>query len=366
MSKSKKMRIDGDEVDLKYFLIPIWKKRKRVLITIIIFAFIGVFIAYSLENRYTADTVFLPQGGEGSEQIGGQLGGLASLAGINLNSGGGGALIFPPALYPNLLDNIDLQLELLSSKIYLQDLGDSVTYRVYYDSVYSPGIMSILLDYTIGLPGKIFGALKGGEDAPIKRGQDKYYRISKKDYGLIKQLKADITLKPNDADGYVSMSFTMPDPDHAAQMAGHLERILHNNLVDFRLEKIIQELEYLEGTYAEKKKDYLKAQKELSDFKDRNINLITTSSQENLQNLQNQFDLTFEIYKNVSASLEQKKIEKSKNTPLIKTIKPIVIPFKRSSPNRPQVLIIFVILGFVFSSAHILLWPAVKATFSSN
>ncbi|MAM86458.1 MAG: LPS O-antigen length regulator [unclassified Hahellaceae] len=79
-----------DEIDLRELFLMLWRGKWIILVTTILFSATGVFYAFSQPNIYQASVLLAPTQNEGGVNgIGGQLGGLASLAGINL--GGGGA-----------------------------------------------------------------------------------------------------------------------------------------------------------------------------------------------------------------------------------------------------------------------------------
>ena len=80
-----------DEIDLKELFFILWKGKWIIVLTTIIFAVGGVFYALSLPNIYKAEAVLAPaqDGGQsGLASMAAQFGGLASLAGINIGSGG--------------------------------------------------------------------------------------------------------------------------------------------------------------------------------------------------------------------------------------------------------------------------------------
>ena len=64
-----------------------------------VFALLGVLFALSSTNIYTATTTFLPKG-KSSGSVGGNLSGLASLAGISLGGMSGSNSEIPPTMYP--------------------------------------------------------------------------------------------------------------------------------------------------------------------------------------------------------------------------------------------------------------------------
>jgi uncharacterized protein involved in exopolysaccharide biosynthesis len=50
-----------DEIDLRDIILPIWKARKQILTTAIIFSIIGGIIGFLTPATYTASSTFLPQ-----------------------------------------------------------------------------------------------------------------------------------------------------------------------------------------------------------------------------------------------------------------------------------------------------------------
>ncbi|MEQ3621959.1 MAG: Wzz/FepE/Etk N-terminal domain-containing protein [Marinobacter sp.] len=78
-----------DEIDLRQLFVTLWQGKWIIIVTTVLFAVAGVFYALSKPNVYQASVLLAPAQNEGnSGGISGQLGGLASLAGINLGGGG--------------------------------------------------------------------------------------------------------------------------------------------------------------------------------------------------------------------------------------------------------------------------------------
>ena len=78
-----------DEIDLRELFGVLWKGKWWIICITAIFAVASVFYALSLPNEYKATAIVAPaseQGGGGLSKMAGQLGGLASLAGVNLGS----------------------------------------------------------------------------------------------------------------------------------------------------------------------------------------------------------------------------------------------------------------------------------------
>ncbi|ODM31897.1 lipopolysaccharide biosynthesis protein [Marinobacter adhaerens] len=90
MSDKKQRELQREEIDLVELAFTIW--RSKWLISIVIFLFVLLGVAYALikPNIYQAYTVVTPveQDSGDLSRLAGQIGGFASLAGINLGGGG--------------------------------------------------------------------------------------------------------------------------------------------------------------------------------------------------------------------------------------------------------------------------------------
>ena len=95
----------------------------------------------------------------------------------------------------------------------------------------------------------------------------------------------------------------------------------------------------------EKKVEFNKIQNKLSAFRDKNINLSTEKLNE-LNNLQSEYNLIFNIYSELLLKYENKKLEIKRNTPIFTTLEPITIPNERSYPNKVKLTIF---ITFIFS-----------------
>lgn len=78
-----------DEIDLRELFSVLWAGKKLIVAITALFAIVSVIYALSIANEYKASAVVAPAGSGGSSlgKMAGQLGGLASLAGINIGGG---------------------------------------------------------------------------------------------------------------------------------------------------------------------------------------------------------------------------------------------------------------------------------------
>jgi len=100
-----------DEIDLAELWRAIWAGKFIIIIISMIFAVASVFFALSKPNIYKASAILAPasdDAGGGLGAMAGQLGGLASMAGISLGGGGG-------------VDKTALALEIIKSRSFVEN-----------------------------------------------------------------------------------------------------------------------------------------------------------------------------------------------------------------------------------------------------
>ena len=115
------MNDNTDEIDLIGLLKKIYFEKKLILKISILASLFGVIYALFQPNEFTSSTTFIPQLSSGVKQGGSSLSGLASLAGINIGGTMESSSEFPPTLYPQVVNGVPFKLDLLNSKIKLDN-----------------------------------------------------------------------------------------------------------------------------------------------------------------------------------------------------------------------------------------------------
>lgn len=78
-----------DEIDLQELFSALWAGSRKIIAITAVFSFVSIIYALSLPNQYKATVILAPAQSDSSDLSGalGQLGGLASLAGVNVGGG---------------------------------------------------------------------------------------------------------------------------------------------------------------------------------------------------------------------------------------------------------------------------------------
>lgn len=353
LNKSQTPTTD-DEIDLIALVKTIWEGRKIVIKTTLIFMVIGLFVAIFSEKEYTASTTFISQTGE--SKVGGSLGGLAAMAGINIGGSNSDSGI-SPSLYYIITQSIPFQKELLQTPLTIEGYHDKVTFENYYTEIYSPGFFGYLKKYSIGLPGLIIGALKEKTEV-VKFKGDQYGRsslllISRKEKELFKRLSAQISLELYDKDGYITIVSSMPEATAAAELTQRVQELLQKFIINFKTQKSKEQLVFIKSRYAEVELKFKKKQQNFAIYRDRNKNIVTALGQTKLELLEDEYNLVYGVYSELAKQLESKYIQVTEDTPVFTILKPVTIPLDKTKPKRGMILIIWTFVGSFIGIAFV-------------
>ncbi len=341
-----------EEIDLMQLVKILWNERKKIIKITICFMLLGLFVAIFSEKEYTATTTIVPQNSKENKLA--KLGGLAAIAGINIGGMNNGTIT--PNLYPQIINSIPFKLELLKTKLKFEDIEEPITIQTYYEEYYTPNLLGYIKKYTLGLPGLIIKTIQGekGDNIPSTSGKKQLIRISKKDDLFLKIIRSKLSINVNSKNNYITLSASMPEALAAAQLTKRAQDLLQNIITDIKIKQAKSELEFVEKRFIEKKKETEEAQLKVAKFKDQNKNITTATVQTELQRLQAEYSVIYDIYSELAKQLEAKKIQVTENTPVFSIIDPVTIPIEKSKPKRLIILIIWTFfggicgIGFVF------------------
>ena len=360
--KEKQLQeVEENEIDLIELIKRFWEKRMFIVKVTAVFLCLGLFVAIFSSEEYTAQCVVVPQTGEGG--VSSSLSGLASLAGFSLGSMGS-AEELSPMVYSNVMNNINLQKEMINTKIYFDRWGKELTLLDYFtnEEYQRTSVLGYVKKYTIGLPFLILGAIRGekDDDVAITGADGKIAMLTQQEDDCIKALKERTTLAVNDKDGYVSISATMPEPLAAAALAEIYMNLLQKYVSEFKIEKAKADYNFINQRYLEAREEYSKKQEEYARFKDANRIITTAVAATREEQIKNDYDLAYSLYSELSRQLIQAEIKVKENTPIFTVVEPVIVPRERSKPRRLMTLVAFGFLGGVLSCGAVLAFDFLK------
>ena len=340
-----------DEIDLIALLKTVFVARRFVIKTTILFAVLGIILAVVSPTKYTASSTFVPQLSEG--QTNSPIGGLASLAGINLSAiMGGQPQEISPSLYPQIAESVPYRLALLDATV-----ESNTSFRDYILSQ-SGGvaILPLLKKYTIGLPGLLLNKQTDNN----KNLDTSLFQITEQDKDLFELLAMVVSIEVDDQEGLVSISVELADRMVAAQLAQAATDLLQSNIIAFKSQSARNNLDFIESQFESKRKEFEEIQDSIAIFKDQNLNITSALYQNQLTRLESQFTVISSVFQELAGQVEQAKIQVNKDTPIFTIIEPVSVPLERSKPKRTITVIIWTFLGAVFSVGWVLVKPPLQ------
>ena len=339
---------EDDSIDLVALVKSIWQSRAFIVKVTLGFSILGLLVGFLTPKTFTATSTFVPQ--TAGEKPAGSLSGLAALAGIDLSAGASGSDI-PATLYPKVLASVPFKQEILSTSIVFE--SDTLTFKQYLLNQ-SPGVLSSIKKYTIGLPGLLILAISAKQDLVEAEASASYIELSDEDYALFKSLEGVIAIETNEKEGYVSLSVSDADPLIAAQVAKATELALQKRIIDYKIENARSLYQFTAEQFNDKQREFYALQDELAEFTDRNRNISSAQFQNKKQRLEAQYSIVNAVYTELAKQKEQAAIQVSKDTPIFSVIDPVVVPKEKTSPKRGLLLVIYTFLGVVLSTGYVL------------
>jgi uncharacterized protein involved in exopolysaccharide biosynthesis len=290
-----------DEIDLKELWNVIWQGKWKIIFITMIFSVASVFYALSLPNIYKSEALLAPA----EEQSGGlggmasQLGGLASLAGVNLGAGKS--------------DKTSLALEIMKSRAFLFKFIEK------YDI--TANLMAV----------KSWNS----ELNQLHYDQDVYNYVSNewgnKDKGLLNQ-KPSLQAAYRTLKGIINIEQS-PENSMVTISIEHLSPYIAQQWVMWFIDGINEEM---------KSRDLLEAQNAIGFL---NTQLETTRVS-GLQEI---------IYQLIEEQTKTIMFASVRDEYVLKTIDPALAPELKSGPQRPLICMIGFILGFILSVLIVLI-----------
>ena len=266
---------DEDGIELLELVKTIWAKRIFIVKIIAIGAVLGVLAALMSPKEYKSTATLMPE--YSTESQGGassllrQYGGLLGMSGGSYVSNSNAIRV---DLYPNIVQSTNFQLKLMDQPFYFSDIDATATLFEYYTEHNSSGIFGFLAEYTIGLPSKILGAILPKKELitsmPGEAKESLVLNLSRDEVIVIKTIRQKITASLDEESGIVSVSVTLPDNVAAAAVTEYTITELTEYLTEYRTEKVLRDLTFVEEQLATAVARFEEAQLTLAEFRDSN------------------------------------------------------------------------------------------------
>lgn len=351
MSKKYDDINENNSIDIIDLLSNLWKRKIFIFKISIIFTIIGIIFSLSLKNSFTASSIFYPHFQK--NQVGQSQGlrNLAGLAGINL--GNQGSENIPPSLYPKIISSPEFKIEILDSKINLEE--NEFSYREYLLNKSPKFNFKKILFYPITILSRFIS--KNEINKSLNKNYNNILELNNEEYLLHKNLSSIIILELNEKEGFIELSIKDNNPLIASQIAQIAQEILQKKIIEFKLKNLNDTYKFILEQLDIAKKNFYNLQDSLAIFSDKNINIKSDLFLNRYSRIESEYNISKNIYNELALSKEKTNIDVKRNTPIFTIIKPVVIPNEKSSPQRGVIVIFFSFIGLVIASSYILLKP---------
>ena len=355
---------DEDEIDLLELAKTIWNKRMFIIKVVALGAVVGVLAALLSPKEYKSTATLMPeystQSEGGASSLLRQYGGLLGMSGGSYASNSNAIRV---ELYPNIVQSTNFQLKLMDQPFYFSDIDAEATLFDYYTELNSPGVLGILAEYSIGLPGKILGAILPKKElmttVPGEVKDSMVLNLSKDEVAVINTLRQKITASLDEESGIVSVSVTLPDNVAAAAVTEYTITELTEYLTEYRTEKVLRDLTFVEDQLATAEARFEEAQLTLAEFRDSNQGTLSAKAQTEEQRLNSEYQIAFNLYNGLTQQYEEAKLKVQEETPVFKTLEAVQVPLEDETSGA-MILLVFIMLSGIGSIGWIFVHPLIE------
>lgn len=319
---------DGFFIDFKGFIKLVTKHKWFIGFVLFLSISLGVlYIKFSKEEFISVGRILPEVQGKGVSALG-QFAGLASMAGIDLNSMNNSAVdAVRPDLYPNVINNNQFYIELF--KINIEDqFGNKLSFKDFYIKE---------IDDKISKRDTLFNKLKVKSDSILLVSPTYEKRFSE----MRERIQASIDKKT----GIITISVKMPDPVVAAITANFAMNYLMSYIKSYRTEKLKQDVNYLNAQVEKSRNRYYSSQEKKASYADQFKDIMLQSADVKRERIEADYRLNSSFYNELLKRLEEAKFKLQQDTPVFKVLDPPAVPNKESEPKKLFIFLASIIIG---------------------
>lgn len=362
---------DRELIDLMGILKDLWINRKTIFSIALFFLLVGVFVYAGSERIYYSEAKLMPESSSGVGQVSQLFQQYENILGIQRSTDDDDIRV---AMYPHIVESIPFQVELMQHEIYFSDIDQQLTIYNYFQDYYEKSLTEksadVLWNATIGLPVTIFNFVTSVSSSdevsrePVDFGEldnfDTPKRLDNRVREVATRMTNLITVIREPQTGFISIGVSLNDPHAATEMVLLIRNLLQEYVVEYRTEKALDNLNFIQEQFQEAKQQFQAAQDTLATFQDRNVNIQRQSVLVTEQRLQSEFDIAFNLYNTLARRLQEAKIQVQEQTPVFRTHEPPTVPGKPSSPSFARIIGGSVFAGLFLGVAFIYLRRGIK------
>lgn len=319
--------------------------KRKVIIYTCVAGVIGVILAFGTPKIYKSTVILAPE--ESGAGFSGSLSSLASMVGMDIKVGQTGDAIYPE-IYPDLMSSTNFIVDLFPITVTKDKTGEQYTYQDYLQHHQKVAFYSY--------PGMWIGDFIKELTAEPSSGPHKVnpFHLTKDEDRLVNAIKGNISCAVDKKTNVITITVKDQDPLIAAIVADSVQVHLQHAITDYRTKKARIDLEYMQQLFDEAKEQYKQARQAYAARADSYQGVKLQSYVQKVDELENEMQLKFAIYQQVSEHLHLAKAKVQERIPAFTIVQGATVPIKHSSRPKVVSLVIWMMLGFMLRASMVL------------
>lgn len=350
----------GEEqaIDISGMISRVWHGRKTVLTWCVVGAVIGLVAGFSIPKTYRVNAILAP---ETQQRIGSGVSSIASMMGVSLDNSMDAIDV---DMYPDVITSTPFLFNLLDLEVKTRDGEIQTTLKDYVVNYQKQPWWN----HVLGAPGKAIhwavGLVKPKKEEMPADSVLNMANLPKEERMAMRYLGSIINVDVDKKTGKTHLSLEMQDPYVAATVLNAVLENLKTYMSDYRTSKSRQDVENLTKICEERKQEYYDAQMAYAKATDANKNVVLNSTRADLQRMQQEVTLAYQVYSQVATQLEGARIKVQQSKPVFVVLEPVTVPLKKCAPSKAKMLVLFTFLAGCCAVAWVLLgkdmWKKVR------
>ncbi len=326
------------------------KKHRKLYYKVLSVTFVVSAILLIGTPNYYKCTVKLAPELSGSKSTS-SLASIASSFGLNIGSGSMGSEALFPTLYPDLMNSVAFRTSLFSIQVTPEDAVAPMSYYDYLNEGQKKSLIEYALVPVRWVIKSVTFLLKPEEE---NTGKVDPFKLTKEQFEIVELMEKKVVCDVDNKTLVITIDVTDQDPVIAATMADSVQLHLQEFITDYRTRKARIDLAYNQKLYKEAKESYEKARIKSAAYNDANRNSIFNLQRSEQTKLENEMNLQFQAYSQVSAQLKMAEAKVQENTPAFTLLQPATVPVKKAGPRRVLLILIFLMLSGIVTTVFVL------------
>ena len=326
------------KIDIFELVKRVYTKRKRRYIIFIplVFVLASAYIL-CLPRYYKTQVKLIPEvSSAGGMSLPGNLASLAGMAGIKV--GGSSEDAINPDIYPDIFNSTTFLVDLSTIKVTPEKKPEQTYYDYLAKGQDAPWWGAVIQ--------QMMNLFKTSDSTNLDK-IDPFYLTKDQETVLI-SIKESLNCTIDKKTGMITLTTQAQDARVSALLADSIMAKLQAYIIEYRTKKVKGDLAYMQQVYDEARLAYLKAQSKYASFSDSNQDLILSRYKMKQDELQQEMDLSYTVYSQMSQQLQLAKARLQERTPAFTVIQTAVVPLKPAGPKRMAFVAAMVFLTFLF------------------